>query len=120
MVVFQEFPDEVSTKLYCGVSVLMPRNCDYYVCFCGSSQTSITFPFTEQSDEVSIMRYLLNEALPLTVPYSPETLSTISFHPVKVRCTACMLLYVRMYHVPCVPSGLGVSNLDLRKGHFSA
>lgn len=34
--------------------------------------------------EASIMNYLLHEALPLTVPYGAQTLSTISYHPVKV------------------------------------
>jgi hypothetical protein len=34
--------------------------------------------------EASVMNYLLHEALPLTVPYGAQTLSTIAYHPVKV------------------------------------
>eukprot|EP01032_Pedospumella_encystans_P014322 gene14322-16457_t len=46
-------------------------------------ETHDLYPFTPTMDENDIISFLLREALPLTVPYAPETLSTISYHPVK-------------------------------------
>ena len=40
--------------------------------------------FNEEMTEESLMLQLLQEALPLTLPYNSATLNAISFHPVKV------------------------------------
>jgi uncharacterized membrane protein len=58
--------------------------------YCG--QDHVPLVFNDTLTEVAIMRYLLEEALPLTVPYSPDTLSTISYHPVKVRTVTLSLV----------------------------
>jgi hypothetical protein len=59
-------------------------------------------PLNSSTSEAALMQHLLREALPLTVPYSPDTLSTISFHPVKVHgvhgCGEILLLF-RSYAV---------------------
>jgi hypothetical protein len=44
--------------------------------------------------QASVMNYLLHEALPLTVPYGAQTLSTIAYHPVKVGLSCSYLSFL--------------------------
>lgn len=61
------------------------------------------FPFDGSMTEASVMNYLLHEALPLTVPYGAQTLSTIAYHPVKVRLS-CNCFSSRMRAVCGIPN----------------